>query len=122
MWNWFDPPREPFILDDATAAARFADQIDGMWKKLSLSETLKLLRKRRLMTQQELALRSGYSQSAISDIETGRSDPAWGTIRAVLWGLDCVPLLLPRPTTLWPRRPNYWRDERSEVPRARLIS
>jgi transcriptional regulator with XRE-family HTH domain len=48
---------------------------------LSFAEQLIRLRKMRRLSQQQLAMRSGISQQAVSNLETGKSSPSEYTIR-----------------------------------------
>src|SRR5207247_458933 len=92
-----------------TDAALLAEDIESGWTHLDVHAALRLLRRRRAMTQQELSRRSTYSQSAICSLETGRIDPPWSTITRVYHALDCAPVLLPRPLNNWPRLHAQWR-------------
>ena len=47
-------------------------------------------RKRRNMTQKELAERTGIDQSDISKIETGNANPALSTLKRLADGMDMV--------------------------------
>ena len=49
---------------------------------------LKHWRERRLMTQADLAAKSGLSEMTINRIETGRAEPRLHTIRKVAEALD----------------------------------
>lgn len=48
---------------------------------MSFAEQLIHVRKKRRFSQQQLAIRSGISQQAISNLETGKSSPSEYTIR-----------------------------------------
>jgi transcriptional regulator with XRE-family HTH domain len=48
---------------------------------LSFAEQLIRIRKKRRFSQQQLAMRSGISQQAVSNLETGKSSPSEYTIR-----------------------------------------
>ena len=48
---------------------------------MSFAEQLIRLRKMRRLSQQQLAMRSGLSQQAVSNLETGKSSPSEYTIR-----------------------------------------
>lgn len=48
---------------------------------MSFAEQLIRLRKMRRLSQQQLAMRSGISQQAVSNLETGKSSPSEYTIR-----------------------------------------
>ena len=54
-----------------------------MSDKQTLSERLKLLRRERRLTQDELAARLGLTKSAISKFETGNSAPSFDTLKKV---------------------------------------
>lgn len=47
------------------------------------------IRKRKKITQNELALLSGISQSFISDLEKGKKTPTIDTLNKLAKGLDC---------------------------------
>lgn len=53
--------------------------------------TLKALRQKHLMTQEELALSSGVGIATLSRIETGKVKPSLRTIRALAKALDMSP-------------------------------
>lgn len=60
---------------------------------------LREMRKRRGMTQAELAARSGVKQTLISLLERQADpNPTWSTIRRLIRALDCHPLDLFRAT------------------------
>ena len=48
---------------------------------MSFAEQLIRIRKMRRLSQQQLAMRSGISQQAVSNLETGKSSPSEYTIR-----------------------------------------
>lgn len=52
-----------------------------------IGTALRLLRTRRGFTQQQLAVAAGTSQSAISDIERGRTDPSVETVQRIALSL-----------------------------------
>lgn len=54
----------------------------------SLGERVAYLRKRRKLTQAELAKASGISQSTIAQIESGRKDPSIKTLEKIAMALD----------------------------------
>lgn len=58
--------------------------IDGF----PLNERIAYLRKRRDLTQSELAKKSGVSQSTIAQIESGRKDPSVKTLGKLAKALD----------------------------------
>jgi transcriptional regulator with XRE-family HTH domain len=57
-----------------------------------LGEAVRLLREKRGITQERLAQDAGVTTGTISLVERGRSNPAWGTVRAVASGLG-VPMV-----------------------------
>lgn len=62
---------------------------------MNIAESLKQARKRKGLTQDELAYRSGVSQSAISDIESGkRTNPTADTLGCLAAALDVSILAL----------------------------
>lgn len=52
-----------------------------------LGEAVRLLREKRGITQERLAQDAGVTTGTISLVERGRSNPAWGTVRALASGL-----------------------------------
>jgi transcriptional regulator with XRE-family HTH domain len=58
-----------------------------MNSKSELARRLRLARLTKMMSQGELADRSGVSRGHISDIETGKSAPQWDTLSLLLRGL-----------------------------------
>ncbi len=48
---------------------------------MSFAEQLIRIRKKRRLSQQQLAMRSGISQQAVSNLETGKSSPSAYTIQ-----------------------------------------
>lgn len=58
-----------------------------------IGQTIKELRTRRYMTQEELAEASGLATRYISHLETGHKDPLLSTLRKLAKGLS-VPLIL----------------------------
>ncbi len=54
-------------------------------------------RERLLMTQQELADKSGVSRATISAIEAEKVEPQFSTIRKLAAALDCDPFDLTEP-------------------------
>ena len=53
-----------------------------------LGRALKQLRKARQMTQQQVATAAGLEPAWLSHIESGRNNPAWGTVRRLAAALD----------------------------------
>ncbi len=58
---------------------------------MSFADQLVRIRKKRRLSQQQLAMRSGISQQAVSNLETGKSSPSEYTIRQLATALR-VPL------------------------------
>ena len=54
-------------------------------------ERLRAIRTRRLLTQKELAAKVGLRWQTISEIESGRQQPRFSTIRALAVALDIEP-------------------------------
>ena len=48
-----------------------------------LGRALKQLRKARRLTQKEVAVAAGLEPAWLSHIESGRNNPAWGTVRRI---------------------------------------
>src|SRR2546423_290853 len=99
---------KPIVL--VIDAVRHAQQLEGDWTRLSLGPMVHLLRRRRATDQKELARRAALSQSQISHIERGRVQPPWSTIARIFQALGCRPILLPQPTSDWPRLHAQWRE------------
>ncbi|HEV2789700.1 MAG TPA: helix-turn-helix transcriptional regulator [Solirubrobacterales bacterium] len=59
--------------------------------KSHLAATVKLLRDKADLTQEELAHRAGLHTTWVSHIESGRVNPKWETVERIAWGLE-VPL------------------------------
>lgn len=57
----------------------------------ALGEAVRQLREKRGLTQERLAQDAGLTTGTVSLVERGRSNPAWGTVRALADGLG-VPL------------------------------
>lgn len=53
----------------------------------ALGKALRRLRKEAELTQEELGHRSGVHPTWVSAIESGRNNPAWGTVRRLAKGL-----------------------------------
>lgn len=56
-----------------------------------MGERLRTIRTRRLLTQKELAAKVGVRWQTISEIESGRQQPRFSTIRALAAALDVEP-------------------------------
>ncbi len=69
-------------------------KVPGLRRPLS---RLLLVRRRALMTQQELSDRSGISRAAISAIEALKAEPEFSTIRKLAAALGCEPADLMEP-------------------------
>lgn len=55
---------------------------------LALAKVLKHEREARGESQETLSYKAGLSSSSLGAIETGRSSPAWPTVRAIIDALD----------------------------------
>lgn len=53
----------------------------------ALGEAVRQLREKRGITQERLAQDAGLTTGTVSLIERGRSNPAWGTVKAIADGL-----------------------------------
>jgi len=53
----------------------------------ALGEAVRQLREKRGITQERLAQDAGLTTGTISLVERGRSNPAWGTVKAIANGL-----------------------------------
>lgn len=53
----------------------------------ALGEAVRQLREKRGVTQERLAQDAGLTTGTVSLIERGRSNPSWGTVRAIADGL-----------------------------------
>jgi len=54
----------------------------------ALGEAIRQLRERRGITQERLAQDAGLTTGTVSLVERGRSNPAWGTVKALAAGLS----------------------------------
>jgi transcriptional regulator with XRE-family HTH domain len=54
----------------------------------ALGEAIRQLRTRRGISQEDLAHLAGVTTGTLSVIERGRSNPAWGTVKAIAKALD----------------------------------
>ena len=70
--------------------ARILKNTKSKLESYHLHERISYLRKRREMTQTELAAKSGLSQSTIAQIESGQKDPSVKTIEKLAKALDVV--------------------------------
>src|SRR5919112_4419720 len=61
------------------------------------AELVRATRKRRGLSQRQLALRAGTSQSAIDRIERGVQDVTWGRLSTLMRALGEEPVLRSRP-------------------------
>jgi transcriptional regulator with XRE-family HTH domain len=53
----------------------------------ALGDAVRQLREKRGITQERLAQDAGVTTGTVSLIERGRSNPAWGTVKAIADGL-----------------------------------
>jgi transcriptional regulator with XRE-family HTH domain len=53
----------------------------------ALGEAVRQLREKRGITQERLAQDAGVTTGTVSLVERGRSNPSWGTLRALAKGL-----------------------------------
>lgn len=53
----------------------------------ALGEAIRQTREKRGITQEHLAQDAGVTTGTISLVERGRSNPAWGTVKAIADGL-----------------------------------
>ena len=54
----------------------------------ALGEAIRQLRTKRGISQEDLAHLAGVTTGTLSVIERGRSNPAWGTVKAIARALD----------------------------------
>lgn len=54
----------------------------------ALGEAVRRLREKRGLTQEGLAQEAGVTTGTVSLVERGRSNPAWGTVKAIANGLN----------------------------------
>lgn len=54
----------------------------------ALGEAVRRLREKRGLTQEALAQEAGVTTGTVSLVERGRSNPAWGTVKALADGLS----------------------------------
>jgi transcriptional regulator with XRE-family HTH domain len=82
---------------------------------IDIGPRLRLVRARAKLSQRELAKRSGVTNSTISLIEAGRSNPSIGALKRIL---DGIPIGLAEFFALEPERPArafYRADELTEI-------
>ncbi len=54
----------------------------------ALGDAIRELRKKRKVTQEDLAHEAGVTVGTLSLIERGKSNPAWGTVKRIAKALD----------------------------------
>jgi transcriptional regulator with XRE-family HTH domain len=54
----------------------------------ALGDAIRELRKKRKVTQEDLAHDAGVTVGTLSLIERGKSNPAWGTVKRIAKALD----------------------------------
>lgn len=64
---------------------------------VSISEWLQVLRSFLRMTQRELAKRAKITQPHLAEIESGKRDPRWSTLKRIFAALSCELYIDPRP-------------------------
>ncbi len=85
------------ILDDM-----FLDRLDQQSARsegapASISEWIQVLRSYLRMTQRELAKRAKVTQPHLAEIESGKRDPRWGTLKRIFAALSCELYIDPQP-------------------------
>ncbi len=63
----------------------------------SISEWIQVLRSYLRMTQRELAKRATITQPHLAEIESGKRNPNWGTLKRIFAALSCELYIDPRP-------------------------
>jgi transcriptional regulator with XRE-family HTH domain len=69
--------------------------LDSEVQNLSVGSTIRLLRKRLLMNQRELAARAQVPQSSISRIESGLIEPNFKVLKSLMSALFCQIAFIP---------------------------
>ncbi len=66
---------------------------------MPLHDNIRKLRKRKVLSQRDLAQKCGLNITTITRIETGRHEPQYGTIRKIASALEVPPeeLMMERP-------------------------
>lgn len=67
---------------------------DAPHSQLTLAAAVRQIREREGITQEELAVRTGFHLTWISRMESGRYDPGWQSLRRVAEGLGITALEL----------------------------
>jgi transcriptional regulator with XRE-family HTH domain len=101
------------ILNISTAS----DRAVGHPMSIDVGPRLRFLRQRHRLSQRDLAKRSGVTNSTISLIEAGKSNPSIGALKRIL---DGVPIGLAEFFALEPdrpRKPFYRAEELTEIGR-----
>ena len=85
--------------DALKLVSKHAANVPGPWNSWTLERQMWYLRKRRHLTQADLARKSGITQARLSRIESG-ADFKWSTLAALFAALGCRPTVLPGPPGL----------------------
>ena len=77
-------------LDKQLENPEFKKEWDDLEPEFDAIQAIIDARKRCIMTQKQLAERTGIDQSDISKIETGNGNPALSTLKRLAEGMGCV--------------------------------
>ena len=86
-----------FINRSAKTIFNYTQKSPEGLTNLTPGNSIKILRQKLDMTQDQLAKRSGIAQSHIAQIEKGKVDPQWGTLKRIFDALLCNLMVVPKP-------------------------
>lgn len=76
-------------LEENTKDADFKKHFDEYGKQLEIAYQILQLRKKRKMSQKELAAKIGATQSNVARMETGRQNFTTNTLSKIAWAFNC---------------------------------
>ena len=96
---------------------KLADLMNIEHKSLDIASLIQLIRKQLLMTQKQLAKRSGLSQSYIARLEAGEISPMQTTLKKVFLALSCDLVMIPIPKVNFEK---IIKDQAEKIARKRI--